>query len=487
MKIRKLFTVVLVGLTMLFSSCSKKSGPYKNSRNYSYDSINSKGLLTQEEFDRDLDALEHLFKNAYVLYDKSVKKRFIMKAFLKEIRKECPVNADGFYKRSELQKAILKNCARHLPYADSHLYMGLGNNFRNVFGYHVVFFSDVYFEKKGKDYFVVSSSDESIKAGSKYKGKKENLYKCLTSSGELYRFGVMSDCSIETAELSLDSGKFTVGLSFENKMMAQRDTSKVSESEKLLYIKVSDWAFGFDYETEAMTKARALLDEIKEASKNAFEKDYVIVDLRGNPGGISNYGEEVLNYLYFANEPKLIGPFTNNLKNARKRQIMLMSSEIAYAGSRYNNLGLTASYDPDLYPREYKGIEEKACKEFPSYKGEKKFKGKLIILTDCNSASASEYFVAMARLIDEDNVILVGENTKGCISYGGVLRYYLPESGIILNLSSVDLSESALFAKNEKWAGETYGFMPDYWATNDMLPETLEVLTGSNVINELME
>lgn len=485
MKIRKLFTVVLVGLTMLFSSCSKKSGPYKNSRNYSYDSINSKGLLTQEEFDRDLDALEHLFKNAYVLYDKSVKKRFSMKAFLKEIRKECPVNADGFYKRSELQKAILKNCACHLPYADSHLYMGLGNNFRNVFGYHIVFFSDVYFEKKGKDYFVVSSSDESIKAGSKYKGKKENLYKCLTSSGELYRFGVMSDCNVDSAELSLDSGKVKTSVRFDPKYISQRDTSKVSESEKLLYIKVSDWAFGFDYGSDEMTMARAKLNEIKEASKKAFEKDYVIVDLRGNPGGISNYGEEVLNYLYFANEPKLIGPYTINLKNAKKRQIILLSSEIAHAGTRYNNLGPRAAYDPDLYPRKYEGIDEKACKEFPAYKGEKKFKGKLIILTDSVSASASEDFIAMARLIDEENVILVGENTNGCISYGGVQRYYLPESGIILNLSCADFSESALFAKNEKWAGETYGFMPDYWATNDKLSETLEVLTGSSSVMDL--
>lgn len=250
----------------------------------------------------------------------------------------------------------------------------------------------------------------------------------------------MTDSSVDTAELILDSGKVNVNVSFEPKYINQRDTSKVSESENILYIKISDWAFGFDYETEAMTKARAKLDEIKEASKNA-----------------------------------------------RKRNITLISSETFYAGGRYMKLysGINSPYDPDMYPPEYKGTDEKACKEFPSYNGEKKFKGKLIILTDSNSASASEEFVTMARLIDKDNVIQVGENTSGCISYGGVKMYYLPESGIIINLAASDLSEEALFAKNEKWAGETYGFMPDYWVTNALLPETLEALTGSKTVMDL--
>mgnify|MGYP003334571431 CR=1 FL=1 len=66
----------------------------------------------------------------------------------------------------------------------------------------------------------------------------------------------MTDCSVDTAELVLDSGKVNVNVSFEPKYINQRDTSKVSESENILYIKISDWAFGFDYETEDMTKAR---------------------------------------------------------------------------------------------------------------------------------------------------------------------------------------------------------------------------------------
>lgn len=486
MKIRNLFAAAILGLVMVFPVFAKSQGTYKNSRNYSYDLLNSKERLTQEELDKDLDALEHLLSHAYVLYNKSVKKGFKMDTFLNEIRKECPATEQGLYKQRDLAQAIYKASAKYFPFPDSHLSLVLGNDFVPVFNLHRVCFSDVYFEKIGKTYVVDSSSDDRIKVGSKFKGKKENLYKCITSSGERYRFGVMVGAPVETAELLLDSGKFSVNVNYDSVYTAHRDTSEVTETENFLYIKVSDWAFGADYESDAMTVARSRFEAIKEAVIKAYEKDFVIVDLRGNPGGDATYTEEFLNYMYFSNEPKLIGPFTKNLKSAKAGQIAMTSSEILYSGSRFNKLYSNVNYDPDMYAPEYKGLEEKPCKEFPSYKGEKNFKGKLIILTDVLSASASEYFISTAQLIDEDNVILVGENTYGCISYGGVFPYYLPESGICINLSNTDFSETARFSKNKKWSGETYGFMPDYWATQDKISETLELLTGSKVLADLI-
>lgn len=462
------------------TSCSQEQTTYKNTRNYSYDLTNTKEYLTQQEFDEDLDALEHLLSHTYVLYDKSVKKGFKMNAFLNSIKAKCPKSFNDLYSSSNLLKSIKSAGFEHLPYKDSHLNLSWGYNYESVFSHHTVYLSNTYFEKIGKDYFVHSSDDENVKAGSKYKGKSENLYKCLTKSGELYRFGTMSDYAVELADLKLNTGTVTVKVSHEQKHYAYTDTSYAKTEENYLYIKISDWAFGENQDIEAMTKPRQMLAAIKETAKTAAEKDYVIIDLRGNPGGISYFAEELLYHIYFTNNPALIGPFTNNLKQANTGTINLISSEIAYAGTRYSQISklYAKEYDPDYTAPEYKGLDEKPSKNFPAYTGEKTFKGKLIILIDLYSASASEMCIATARLIDKDNVILVGENSAGCISYGGVYPYYLPNSGICLNLSNTDFSKTAMFAQNEKWAGETYGFMPDYWATDETLKETVDLIMG---------
>lgn len=462
------------------TSCSQEQTTYKNTRNYSYDLTNTKEYLTQQEFDEDLDALEHLLSHTYVLYDKSVKKGFKMNAFLNSIKAKCPKSFNDLYSSSNLLKSIKSAGFEHLPYKDSHLNLSWGYNYESVFSHHTVYLSNTYFEKIGKDYFVHSSDDENVKAGSKYKGKSENLYKCLTKSGELYRFGTMSDYAVELADLKLNTGTVTVKVSHEQKYYAYTDTSYAKTEENYLYIKISDWAFGENQDIEAMTNPRQMLAAIKETAKTAAEKDYVIIDLRGNPGGISYFAEELLYHIYFTNNPALIGPFTNNLKQANTGTINLISSEIAYAGTRHSQISklYAKEYDPDYTAPEYKGLEAKPAKNFPAYTGEKTFNGKLIILIDSYSASASEMCIATARLIDKDNVILVGENSAGCISYGGVYPYYLPNSGICLNLSNTDFSETAMFVQNEKWAGETYGFMPDYWATNETLKETVDLIMG---------
>lgn len=473
-------------LILVFSGCKEK--PYVNDRNYSYDKINEKKILSQEELDEDLDALSHLIPNAYVVYKKSVKKGFKLKSFIRDVKKNCYKTQDGSYSDISLLTAISKTAVEHFPYEDSHFYLGKNFNWEWVFKQHFVLFTDVYFKKEGDDYFVFSSGNEEIAPGKKYCGKSKNLYKVMTRDGELYRFGILSDENSSSIELKLEDGTINVNVAGRTITAAQSDTSKTAEEGNVLYIKCSDWIFGTTYESDAMTQARKKYDEIKTAALNAGDKDFVILDLRGNPGGDDKFVKEFLYNLYFGNETKLIGPFTNNLKKANQRTITLTSSEIAYSGNRTYILSqaYNPKYEKDLYPPEYKGLDEKKIKEFPVYEGEKKFKGKVIIISNILSASASEQCIAIASLIDKNNLILVGENTHGCISYGGVCSYYLPNSGIAVYLSCVDFSETALYTQNEKWAGETYGFMPDYWATDEMLLETLECLTGNKNLAQII-
>ena len=86
----------------------------------------------------------------------------------------------------------------------------------------------------------------------------------------------------------------------------------------------------------------------------------------------------------------------------------------------------------------------------------------------------------------EDMVILVGEKTKGGAVFGDVNYYELPNSKIQIGLCSVDRRNTSFF-NNEYWHGETYGFYPDYWTTNEDLIPTLQILTGDDSVPAILD
>ena len=46
-----------------------------------------------------------------------------------------------------------------------------------------------------------------------------------------------------------------------------------------------------------------------------------------------------------------------------------------------------------------------------------------------------------------------------------------------LTLCAESLKDTGLLSKNPKWHGDTKGFYPDYWATNETILDTLVYLT----------
>ncbi|MFC2120164.1 S41 family peptidase [Bacteroidota bacterium] len=82
---------------------------------------------------------------------------------------------------------------------------------------------------------------------------------------------------------------------------------------------------------------------------------------------------------------------------------------------------------------------------------------KLFVLIDENTASSGETFIAVTKQIP--GVVLVGENSRGCITYGNAeIVKKLPNSGISCRFGWVKFN----------WAGhfpirEGVGFFPDFW------------------------
>ena len=79
----------------------------------------------------------------------------------------------------------------------------------------------------------------------------------------------------------------------------------------------------------------------------------------------------------------------------------------------------------------------------------------VFVLMDENVASSGEGFVNMLTM--GKKVILVGSSTAGCINFGNIFEYYLPNSGISMWFGM----SIAFYESLEKQDG--IGFFPDLW------------------------
>ena len=88
------------------------------------------------------------------------------------------------------------------------------------------------------------------------------------------------------------------------------------------------------------------------------------------------------------------------------------------------------------------------------------FDGKLIMLVNSDTASSGESAVLYARSCR--NLILIGENTMGCNTFGNVAGYELPHSHIVCRIpNTINLCQ------NPDDCIEGHGFTPDYWVDSD--------------------
>ena len=69
-------------------------------------------------------------------------------------------------------------------------------------------------------------------------------------------------------------------------------------------------------------------------------------------------------------------------------------------------------------------------------------------------------------MIFKDKVVCVGQRTWGCLDYGNVFLYRLPDSTVSVLLSQSDSTKTDLLV-NSGWQGDTIGFIPDYWFAFD--------------------
>ncbi|MCM1375145.1 MAG: S41 family peptidase [Muribaculum sp.] len=101
------------------------------------------------------------------------------------------------------------------------------------------------------------------------------------------------------------------------------------------------------------------------------------------------------------------------------------------------------------------------------------YKGTLYMLVNSDTASSGESAVLYARSVK--NLVLIGENTMGCNTFGNVASYVLGNSGIVCRVPNV-----VNLCRNPEDCQEGKGFEPDFWVdSTDVEGEVVEWLCGN--------
>ena len=180
---------------------------------------------------------------------------------------------------------------------------------------------------------------------------------------------------------------------------------------------------------------------VSDAEKLWYE-DVVLIDLRSNPGGSSSYPSSWCEILTLRH-PKSLSA-TVELRTATSAA--LSESAALLAGRQLGN-GVWRRPSDEKRPgwSTFQFAYERYASDKPL----------LVVLMDCFSASASEYFVGSLRYMD--NVVFVGTNTSVAYLTGNVMPLNLPHSSLRVQVTTMLKLEAD--TKNI----DGVGFMPDFW------------------------
>jgi len=398
-------------------------------------------FISAEKAAEDVERLFYLLNNGYSGYGYFVNVGSFDEAkagILRELKRQPIWNGEELSSLIHEYLSFLR---------DRHLNIG-----GQEYGSHKDFWYDTGFELRedrgeylftsdGKEYTVVSINGESPDG---------YLFPSLNADGDaVFRVGVLSYSSPQPLELRARSGQevrqWRITLS-----RSQPRYSGIFEEKKVGGVPVVRIRSFGDHPKE-------YIDRFLDSASRYKGESCLIVDIRGNGGGNEEWPKQWI-IRFTGRPPDRVQVFTE------------LISETTMIG-RSNSYALALHNAPELEEQGYRmkveefrgyaeSIEEKDItpywwpfevpgpQEIPS-------NTTLIVLMDANVYSAGEGFISYLHQVE--NVVLVGENSGGALTYGQMSHHRLPNSKLLVGLPTSLNVFVDLEYREEK------GFFPDLW------------------------
>lgn len=394
--------------------------PYISEPQYSdYISVKKyNGCISKEQANDDLTILRYLMKNRYCGWEYYNNSGIVWESCFKSI--ESYILSQNNVYISDFCKKIHE--AFDVGIVDNHLAFCSPLTGRLSYSKQfIAYFADFKVEQRGEQFYVVESNCSDIVDGDIIDAGK-NLFPTLSQTRyNRYLVGIRSFVPVTEIELIVN-GKLTfIPLhrcrAIQNEERHDICMHHVVRNEiDILRSNCCDYVGDLSEKTDFV-----------ELGKQFKEKDVLILNYLSNEGGYNRITREFilgLNSYSHCQEHsiKLVSPVTEE-KSCNREWVSLSESE----------------------PYDY----SKAT-----------FNGTLILLVNADTASAGESAVLYARSCK--NLVVVGENTMGCNTFGNVASYMLPHSNIVCRIPNV-----INLCHTPDECIEGYGFTPDYWVDSD--------------------
>ena len=444
----------------------------------------------------DLEYFKNIIENCYIAYDdiSSNQNAEIDIDFLYEQYKK---NAKKKKKNASFEKGINQDALliplweylNGLNLDDGHLRIDTNTDKWTISKKNKIYSSDYFFRKEDSNY-ILSYPQNSDYLGKIYLSSLENLKPTIHNNTELFKIALLTKTSVDKIFIQLDQENLECPLKWYEFEYNNSPLIKLIKTDECLYLRIAD--FYVNPKSESYNFYNKTIDDF---SKEIIDKNYIILDLIGNPGGYQNWCYEILGAMNEKKDNNTIQELNDFITLELSREEELHSLELAknsYLSAIKENLPQDVinirkkEYDTQvLNPKRYiSNISFSKNSGMPRF-DKSNLNKKIIVLIDSYTASAAELLISLIYTLNLGETILVGENSRGSAEYGKILDYILPNSKLKIKLASSTRKNAPLLALNEKWHGENYGFYPDYWITYKDIIETLVYLTKDVSLREI--